>query len=197
MQILRIDSAVTGANAISRKLTQAMTDHFMATNPGATLVERDLEKDPLPHIDQVTTGAIRMPPEDHTPEMAAAYPAERAVLDEFLASDVVIIGAPMYNFTVPTQLKAWIDRLGVPRVTFAYSETGPKGLAGGRRVIIASSRGGVYETGGPADFQEALLLGFFRFIGLEAEIVRVQGIGFGPEALEKSMAEAMSQIAAL
>ena len=139
MQILRIDSAVTGANAISRKLTQAMTDHFMATNPGATLVERDLEKDPLPHIDQVTTGAIRMPPEDHTPEMAAAYPAERAVLDEFLASDVVIIGAPMYNFTVPTQLKAWIDRLGVPRVTFAYSETGPKGLAGGRRVIIASS----------------------------------------------------------
>ena len=101
MQILRIDSAVTGANAISRKLTQAMTDHFMATNPGATLVERDLEKDPLPHIDQVTTGAIRMPPEDHTPEMAAAYPAERAVLD-----------AAVVRESVPA---AWAGRAGFRR----------------------------------------------------------------------------------
>lgn len=197
MQILRIDSAVTGANSVSRELTQAIADHFVAANPGASLIQRDLEKNPLAHIDSVTTGAIRMPPEAHTPEMAAAHPAERAVLDEFLASDIVIVGAPMYNFTIPSQLKAWIDRLGVPRVTFAYSEKGPVGLAGGRRVIIASSRGGRYETGGPAEHQEALLLAFFNFIGVQAEIVRVGGVGMGHEARMEAMAEAKAQIAHL
>lgn len=197
MQILRIDSAVTGESSVSRELTQAMADHFMAANPGATLVERDLEKNPLPHIDIVTTGAIRFPADQHTDAMKAAHPAERAVLDEFRASDIVIVGAPMYNFTIPTQLKAWIDRLGVPRVTFAYSEKGPEGLAGGRRLIIASSRGAPYTPGASGDFHEALLLAFFRFIGVEAEIIRVAGIGMGPEAKAESIALAKTAIAKL
>ncbi|MEO7570573.1 MAG: NAD(P)H-dependent oxidoreductase, partial [Croceibacterium sp.] len=112
MQILRIDTAVTGAESVSRELTQALTDHFLAQNPDATVVEHDFGSAPLAHIDPVTMGAIRFPADKHSDAMAAAHPAERAVLDEFLASDIVIVGAPMYNFSIPSPLKAWLDRLG-------------------------------------------------------------------------------------
>lgn len=197
MQILRIDSATTGDNSVSRKLTQLLVDHFTAKHPDATLVSHDYGTDPLPHLDPVTTGAIRLPADAHTPQMQAAFATERAVLDEFLASDIVIVGAPMYNFTVPSQLKAWIDRLGVPRVTFAYDENGPKGLAGGRRVIIASSRGGEYDQGGPGEHQETLLKTVFNFIGIEPEFVRVNKAGFGPDAVEAGLAAAKEQVAGM
>ncbi len=198
MQILRVDSAVTGENSVSRELTQALADHFAAKNPGATLIERDLATAPLAHIDAVTTGAIRLPQDAHTPEMQAAFAGERAVLDEFLGSDVVIIGAPMYNFTIPSQLKAWLDRLGVPGVTFSYSEAGPKGLAGGRKVIVVSSRGGVYEQDTPFEHQETLLRDFLSFIGIDDPVfIRAEKIGFGPEARAESLAAAKAEIAKL
>ncbi|WP_428027611.1 FMN-dependent NADH-azoreductase [Altererythrobacter sp.] len=198
MQILRIDSATTGDQSISRKLTGQITEHLLARNPGATLVSRDLASDPLPHIDEVTTAAIRTPPETHEGAVAAAFPAERAVLDEFLASDIVVIGAPMYNFSIPSQLKAWLDRLGVPGVTFRYSSNGPEGLAGGRKVIIASSRGGAYETGGPAEHQESLLKIFLGFIGVEdVTFIRVENAGRGADAIEQGFAQAKEAIAAL
>lgn len=198
MQILRIDSSTNGDRSVSRQLTQSIIDHFMAANPGATLVSRDLATDPLPHINEVTTTAIRTPPETHSAEVAAAYPAERAVLDEFLASDVVVIGAPMYNFTIPSQLKAWLDRLGVPRVTFQYSEKGPEGLAGGRKVIIASTRGGEYENGTMAENQEGLLLTFLGFIGVDdVATIRVDKVGYGPDAIAAGLAAAKGEIAKL
>ena len=184
--------------SVTRELTQAITDHLLAQNPGATLVSRDLESDPLPHLTTVTTGAIRLPAEAHDTAMAAAFAGERGVLDQFLTADVVIIGAPMYNFSIPSNLKAWLDRLGVPGVTFSYSEAGPKGLAGGRRVIIASAQGGMYEQGGPAEHQESLLKAFLGFIGIDSpEFIRVDKIGFGPEAKAASMAAAKDAIAAL
>ena len=198
MQILRIDSASTGENSLSRKLTQQLLDHFTAKHPDATVVERDLNADPLPHIDTVTTGAIRWPEEAHTDEMKAAFPAQRAVLDEFLASDIVIIGAPMYNFTIPSTLKAWIDRLGVPRVTFRYGENGPEGLAGGRKVVAALTSGGTYDVSMVADNREGLLQTFLGFIGVDdLHFVRVQNAGFGPEEVEKQMAAAKEEIAKL
>lgn len=197
MQILKIDSSTNGGSSVSRELTQALLDHFTAQNPDATVIERDFATDPLPHIDPVTTGAIRLPEDAHDDAMTAAFPGERAILDEFLASDVVIVGAPMYNFSIPSSLKAWLDRLGVPRVTFRYGENGPEGLAGGRRVIVASSRGGAYENGGPAEHQESLLKAFFNFIGIEPEFVRAEGIGMGPEAREKALADAREEIAKL
>ena len=144
MQILRIDSSTTGDQSISRKLTDELLAHFTAKHPEAKVVTRDLVAEPLPHIDPITTSAIRTPPETHEEAVAAAYPEQRAVLDEFLASDVVIVGAPMYNFTIPSQLKAWLDRLGVPGVTFKYGANGPEGLAGGRKVVVAYARGGEY-----------------------------------------------------
>lgn len=198
MQILRIDSAATGENSISRQLTQALTDHFTAKFPDATLVSRDLVAHPLAHIDEARTGAIRQPAESHTEAMKTVFAEERAVLDEFLASDIVIVGAPMYNFSIPSQLKAWLDRLGVPRVTFRYGENGIEGLAGGRKVIIASSRGGSYEQGGAAEHQETLLRDFFGFIGVtDLEFVRVNNAGFGPEAVEQGLASAHEQIAGM
>ncbi len=198
MQILRIDSATTGANSVSRVLTQAIVDHLTAGHPDATLVERDLVAEPLPHIDPVTTGAIRLPRESHDEAMAAAFPAERAVLDEFLASDVVVIGAPMYNFTIPSQLKAWLDRLGVPGVSFTYKDGAPQGLAGGRRVIVASSRGGAYEMGGAAEHQETLLRDFLGFIGIgDPVFIRAEKTGFGPEVRDQAIADARAAIARL
>ncbi|BBC72594.1 conserved hypothetical protein [Altererythrobacter sp. B11] len=198
MQILRIDSATTGDNSVSRELTQAALDHFREKHPDATVVERDLGTDPLPHLDNVTTGAIRLPAEAHTEEMKAAFPAERAVLDEFLASDIVLIGAPMYNFTIPSQLKSWIDRLGVPGVTFKYSEAGPEGLAGGRKVVVLSSRGGEYDQDGPAEHQETLLRDFLGFIGVSDPVfIRAEKIGFGPEVRAQALADAKAEIARL
>lgn len=198
MQILRVDSATTGEQSISRKLTQLITDHFAAANPEATVVTRDLVADPLPHIDPITTAAIRTPPETHAEAVAAAYPAQRAVLDEFLASDVVVIGAPMYNFSIPSQLKAWLDRLGVPGVTFRYSENGPEGLAGGRKVVIASARGGEYENGTMVENQESLLQTFLDFIGVDdVTFIRVDKVGYGPDAIEAGFAKAKEDIARL
>lgn len=198
MQILRIDSATTGEASVSRKLTDLIAAHFRAKYPDAKWVERDFATDPLPHIDRARTGAIRRPQDAHDADMQAAFPAERAVLDEFLASDIVIVGVPMYNFSVPSSIKAWIDRLGVPGVTFSYSEAGPEGLAGGRRVIVASSRGGEYRFDGPAEHQETYLRDFFAFIGIDdLEFIRATRIGFGPAARETALAAAGVEIARL
>ncbi|MXO62149.1 FMN-dependent NADH-azoreductase [Qipengyuania oceanensis] len=198
MQILRIDSATTGEQSVTRKLTQKLVDHFRQQNPDATVIERDLVADPLSHIDGITTAAIRTPPETHEEAVAEAYPEQRAVLDEFLASDVVIVGAPMYNFSIPSQLKAWLDRLGVPGVTFKYSEAGPEGLAGGRKVVVASARGGTYDNDQIAENQESLLQTFFGFIGVDdLHFVRVEKTGFGPDAIAAGLKAAEEKIAGL
>lgn len=198
MNILRIDSAVTGEESVSRQLTQAIVDHFRALDPAASVTELDLAANPLPHIDAVTTGAIRFPAERHDEAMRNAAPAERAVLDQFLAAGVVVIGAPMYNFTIPSQLKAWLDRLGVPGVTFSYSEAGPKGLAGGRKVIVASTQGGAYDLDAPFEHHESYLRDFLAFIGVTDPVfVRAGRIGFGPEARDAAIAAAHQVIAQL
>ncbi|QPC97940.1 FMN-dependent NADH-azoreductase [Qipengyuania soli] len=198
MQILRIDSSTTGDQSISRKLTDELLAHFTAKHPDAKVVTRDLVADPLAHIDPITTKAIRTPPETHEEAVAAAYPNQRAVLDEFLASDVVIVGAPMYNFSIPSQLKAWLDRLGVPGVTFSYSAAGPEGLAGGRKVVVASARGGEYSTDQMAENQESLLTTFFGFIGVDdLHFVRVEKAGYGPDAIAAGLAAAKEEIAQL
>lgn len=198
MQILRVDSSVTGDQSVSREIADRLLAHFAEKHPDAKVVTRDLVADPLPHIDPITTKAIRTPVETHEEAVEAAYPDQRAVLDEFLASDIVIVGAPMYNFSIPSQLKAWLDRLGVPRVTFQYGENGPEGLAGGRKVVVASSRGGEYSNETMAENQESLLATFFGFIGVDdLHFVRVEKTGFGPEAIEAGLKAADEQIAEL
>ena len=197
MKILKVDSSTNGGDSVSRELTDMIVEKLKSDNPDADIVTRDLGTEPLAHLNPITTGAIRMGEDDWTDDMKAAAPAEKAILEEFLSADVVVIGAPMYNFTIPSALKSWIDRLGVPRVTFRYSENGPEGLAGGRKIIVASARGGNYGDDSPMDFQEGLLETFFNFIGIDdITVIRAEGVGM-PEGREKAMASAKEQIAAL
>ena len=172
--------------------------------PDLETVRRDLDADPIPHLDSRRLPTVRPA---NAPQGATGIPDDggAGALDEFLAADIVVIGAPMYNFTIPSQLKAWIDRILIAGKTFRYSEAGPVGLAGGKRVIIASSRGGLYAPGMPFeanDFQEPYLRAVFAFIGVEdIEIVRAEGLALGPEqrdaAVQAALASVPSAVASL
>ena len=177
MTILHLDSSITGAASVSRQVSGAIVAALSAADPRATVVRRDLAAAPLPHL---TLDAF----------------ADRAVLDEFLAAETIVIGAPMYNFTLPTQLKAWLDRVMIAGETFRYTAEGPEGLAGGKRVIVALARGGYYGADAPAralEHLETYLRGAFGFIGIEPEFVIAEGIAVGPEAREAALAQALAQ----
>ena len=178
MTILKIDSSITGENSVSRQLTARIVEQLRARDSGAEVVERDLVQQPLDHL---TLGAF----------------ADTAVLDEFLGADTIVIGAPMYNFTLPSQLKAWLDRILVAGKTFRYTESGPEGLVGQKRVIIALSRGGFYHSESPAaplEHLETYLTGVFGFIGIAPEFVHADGIAIGPEQREAAIANAFGEV---
>lgn len=175
MTILKIDSSITGENSVSRLVTARIFDQLRASQPDAKLIERDLVAQPLGHL---TLASFN----------------DQEVLEEFLAADTIVIGAPMYNFSLSSQLKAWIDRILVAGRTFRYTEQGPEGLAGGRRVIVALSRGGFYEDGSPLEHLETYLRGVFRFIGIEPEFVHADGINYGPEQRQAGIANAYDEV---
>lgn len=190
MKLLHIDSSITGENSVSRQLTASIVARLTAANPAIAVARRDLAAEPLDHLQ---LAALPGGTTDAAQESAA-------VLEEFLASDIVVIGAPMYNFTLPTQLKAWIDRILVAGRTFAYTAEGPKGLAGGRRVIIAIARGGFYGPGTPAaavEHLETYLTGVFGFIGITPEFVIAEGIAVGPDQRAAAIDGAGQSILAL
>ena len=177
MTILHIDSSINGQNSASRAISRSIVDQIKGANWGEPIVYRDLAAEPLPHL---TLEAF----------------ADSSVLDEFLAADVVVIGAPMYNFTIPTQLKTWIDRIVIAGRTFRYTETGPEGLAKGKRVIIAIARGGLYSEGSPAadlEYVERYLTGVFNFIGIEPEFVVAEGLNLSPEQRVASVDQALGE----
>ena len=181
MTILHIDSSINGGNSASRAISRSVLDQLRAVQPDAKILTRDLVADPLPHL---TLDAF----------------ADTKVLDEFLDADTVVIGAPMYNFTLPTQLKAWLDRVLVAGKTFRYTENGPEGLARGKRVVIALARGGFYDKGSPASALEHLetyLRGVFNFIGIEPEFVAADGLAVSPEQRETSIKQALGEIVRL
>jgi FMN-dependent NADH-azoreductase len=186
MKLLHIDSSVLGETSASRSLTAAIVARLRKEQPGVEVIRRDLAAQTLPHFTPVLEGS----------HPCVARNAE--ILDEFLAADVVVIGAPMYNFTIPTLLKAWIDRILTAGKTFRYTENGPEGLAGGKRVIVASARGGIYSEG-PAtavDFQEAYLKQVFGFIGIhDVEFVRAEGLNLGAEQRAAALARAHERVA--
>ena len=186
MKLLHIDSSVLGENSASRNLTAAIVARLRAENPGVEVIRRDLAAKSLPHF---------------TPVLEEGHPCvarNGEILDEFMAADVVVIGAPMYNFTIPTQLKAWIDRILTAGRTFRYTGNGPEGLAGGKRVIVASALGGIYSEGPAAavDFQETYLRHVFGFIGIhDVEFVRAEGLNLGAEQRQAALVQAHAQIA--
>jgi FMN-dependent NADH-azoreductase len=175
--ILHIDSSINGESSASRSITKSIVEQLKTGLWGEEVVYRDLASDPLSHL---TLDAF----------------ADTSVLDEFFAADTIVIGAPMYNFTLPTQLKAWIDRIVIAGKTFHYTANGPEGLAKGKRVIIALARGGFYDANSPAaalEHLETYLRGVFNFIGIEPEFVAADGLAVSPEQREASLSQAQGE----
>jgi FMN-dependent NADH-azoreductase len=193
MKLLHIDSSVLGPHSVSRQVSAAIVDRLHKATPGLEIVYRDLTSTPLSHLSgphlAVTQGAT--PDASLTEDLATG----QAVLEEFLAADIVVLGAPMYNFTIPSQLKAWIDRILVAGKTFKYGAQGSEGLAGNKRVIIAISRGGFYAADTSAavgEHVETYLRWVFGFIGVKnPEFISADGIQVGPEHREKALAGAL------
>lgn len=186
MKLLHIDSSILGGQSASRELSAAVVARWRQAHPGLEVAYRDLAADALPHL-----GAG---------SLAAADPAEtalaEAMLEEFLAADVVVLGAPMYNFGIPSQLKAWIDRIAVRGRTFRYTDEGPEGLAGGKRLVVAGSYGGIHPADGPSNFIEPYLRFLFGFLGVdEVEFVTAEGLGVSPEQREAALRAAHARIA--
>ncbi|MCK1391162.1 FMN-dependent NADH-azoreductase [Bradyrhizobium sp. 1] len=193
MKLLHIDSSVLGPHSVSRQVSAAIVDRLRRAAPSLDLVYRDLTQTPLAHLSGSHLAAAQGAPAPA--ELAPDLAASAAVLNEFLDADIVVIGAPMYNFTIPSQLKAWIDRVLVAGKTFKYDANGPQGLAGGKRVIVAISRGGYYGAGTPAavgEHLETYLRWVFGFMGItDPEFIFADGIQVGPEHREKALAGAL------
>lgn len=188
MNILHLDASALGTHSVTRQLSADIVATLRTQFPRATVEYRDLASDPIPHW---------LPTEDTSREPSDLG---EAILEQFLAADIVVIGTPMYNFGIPSQLKAWIDRIAVPGKAFRYTENGPEGLAGGKRVIVASARGGIYSEGPAAvmDFQESYLRAFFGFIGIDGiEVVRAEGLAMGPDQRQVALDKAANVIRAL
>ena len=199
MKLLHIDSSILGANSVSRRLSASLVRKWRAEVPGLEVVYRDLAVEPLPHLSGALLGAQAAAPETRSPEDHRDVTTSAAVLEEFLAADIVVVGAPMYNFSVPSQLKAWIDRIAVAGKTFRYTEKGPEGLAGGKKVVIVSSRGGFYGPDTPAapmDHQEPYLRSVFGFLGItDIDYIRAEGVAMGPDQRQSALDNAMNTIA--
>lgn len=202
MRLLHIDSSALGANSVSRQLTQRTVDQYRASHPGLVVDYLDLAKEAPSHLSMDSLGFRTGPDAQCLTETQRRENAiSEKLVSQFLAADVVVVGAPMYNFSIPSQLKAWIDRVAQVGRTFKYTETGPQGLAGGKTVIVASSRGGVYSTN-PAlaglDHQESYLKTVFGFFGItDLRFVRAEGIALGDAAKAQGIGAAEVAIAAL
>jgi FMN-dependent NADH-azoreductase len=187
MKVLHIDSSILGDHSASRLLSRELVSRSTAENPGAEVQYLDLAADSLPHL---SGGSLAQADQGEAARNGQA-------MSDFLAADVIVIGAPMYNFAIPSQLKAWIDRIVVAGKTFRYTEAGPEGLVKGKRVLVAVSRGSVYAPGSPAEFAESYLQHVFGFIGVaDVTFVRAEGLGLSPENREKSLNRALATIRA-
>lgn len=182
MTILHVDSSINGDRSVSRALTAATVARLTALTPSAKIVYRDLGATPLPHLAQIGAGDV-------------------GALDEFLSADTVVIGAPMYNFGIPSQLKIWLDHIAVRGKTFRYGANGPEGLCAAQRVVVVSSRGGIFTGASPYasfDHQEAHLKAFFGFLGVkDISFIRAEGLALGEEMRQRALQAAQDEIGKL
>ena len=203
MKILHIDSSINGAASASRGLTQAIVDQYKSIDPSSTVEYLDLAVSAPAHLAADSIG-FRLP-EGSADSVTSQQQKENALSEDlvvqFLNADVVVVGAPLYNFTIPSQLKAWIDRIAQPRRTFKYTENGVVGLAAGKTVVVASTRGGIYSTseaGQAMEHQESYLKTIFGFMGVtDVRIVRAEGLATGSDNHSSAMAAAAQEIAEL
>ena len=195
-KVLIIDSAATGEASVSRKLTGEFASQLRSIEPNAEIVRRDIGRAPVPHLTEETVGAIRgAPAEGETAEAALAL--SNTLVAELKQADVIVIGAPMYNFGMPSTLKAWFDHVLRARVTFQYGENGPEGLVTGKKAIVVETRAGFYSDGPAAamDSQEPHIRTLLGFMGItDVTSVRAEKLAFGEEAASQAIAEAVAQL---
>jgi FMN-dependent NADH-azoreductase len=222
MKLLHIDSSISGSRSVSRQLTASIVGRLKQTTPSLEITYRDIAAMPVPHHWEallnlkiktlsergaLNAGAIHVQVTDAPGNDAADaqlqhdFATVNAVLNEFVAADIVVLGAPMYNFCIPSQLKTWIDCLAAPGQTFRYTATGVEGLCGGKRIIVGSSRGGFYTAPSPMaalDHQESYLTGFFGFMGVsDIAFVRAEGVNLGAEQRARALESALAEVATL
>jgi FMN-dependent NADH-azoreductase len=189
MNLLHVDSSILGGHSASRALSAAATAELVAAHPDAKVTYLDLAANPIPHLSGADLPSL------------ASDSGENPFLDDFLAADVVVLGVALYNFTIPSQLKAWIDRLFVAGKTFRYGEKGPEGLCGGKRVILTLARGGFYGAGSaaaPLEHAETYLRGAFAFLGVtDLEVVVAEGLRVSEDHRAAAMSAAKVRIAGL
>ena len=196
MKLLHIDSSILGDNSASRQLSREVVQAWQAADASIEVVYRDLAADAISHFSAATLLAAGTAEEARDAALAFEAKLSQETLAEFLAADAVVIGAPMYNFSVPTQLKAWIDRVAVAGKTFRYSEAGPEGLCGNKKVILVSTAGGLHAGQATGAGHEDFLKVFLGFIGVtDLEIVRAHGLAYGPEQRTAAIHAAQAQIA--
>ncbi|MEA1027826.1 FMN-dependent NADH-azoreductase [Pseudomonas sp. N-137] len=195
MKLLHIDSSILGDNSASRQLSRDVVEAWKAAEADVVVTYRDLAADAISHfsaqtlIAAGTSAELRDAAQKHETDLSASTMAE------FLAADAVVIAAPMYNFTIPTQLKAWIDRIAVAGQTFRYTEAGPEGLCGGKKLVIVSTSGGLHAGQPSGVAHEDYLKVMFGFLGItDIEFVRAEGLAYGDEMRSKAISEAKLQI---
>lgn len=199
MKLLHIDSSVNGANSVSRQLTEHIVELWSASHPDIEIDYLDLASAAPSHL-SAESMSFRLPPT--AAELSEVQKRENilseALVAQFLAADVVVVGAPLYNFSIPSQLKAWIDRIAQVGRTFKYTESGPVGLATGKTVIVASSRGGIYSTSEASramEHQESYLQIIFGFFGItDVRFVRAEGLNMGVDIRARAIAAAQEEI---
>jgi FMN-dependent NADH-azoreductase len=196
MNILQINSSQRGADSESTRVATQVVAKFVANNPGAQVTVRDLGAQPHPALDGAALGALFTPAENRTAEQSARVALDDALIAQAQAADVIVIGAPMYNFGMPTQLKSWFDAIARAGVTFRYTETGPEGLLKNKKVYVATARGGVYPA--DADPQVPHIRMLLNFLGLtDNTFIYSSGLAMGPDAAAKGQAEADAAVAAI
>ncbi|CAM2742263.1 FMN-dependent NADH-azoreductase [Pseudomonas gessardii] len=195
MKLLHIDSSILGDNSASRQLSREVVKAWQAAEPGVAVTYRDLASEGINHFSGITLGALGTAAELRDAVQKHEADLSASTLAEFLAADAVVIAAPMYNFTIPTQLKAWIDRIAVAGQTFRYTEAGSEGLCGNKKVIVVSTAGGLHvgqpSSGAHEDYLK-LLLGFLGIT--DVEFVRAHGLAYGDEVRSKALNDANTVI---
>ncbi len=202
MNTLLIVNSSPRSNSVSRSLTRRVAEDWRAHNPDGRMIERDLMVEPLPFLTESWFQASTTPAAQRTPEQQHALALSDALIEELLAADVIVLGVPMHNFSIPASLKAWIDLITRAGKTFSYGDKGPQGLIPeGKQVLAIVSRGGVYGEGTPAfsaDFQVPYLRHMLGFIGLKnVTVIEADKQAFGPDAAQQSVDNAVKKLSAL
>jgi len=196
--LLQINASINNGNGESSRLANQFVAAFHKKHPKATILVRDVAAaDPVPHLNAERFGAFITKSEDRSAAQHAVVAYSDTLINELKQADVIVLGLPMYNFGVPSQLKAYFDHIARIGVTFEYTEKGPVGKLGGKKVYVFAARGGVYE-GTPMDTQTSYVRDFLRFLGMsDVEFIYAEGLNMGPQSKQTALAKAEAEITRL